>query len=278
MLPNLLVIGATKAGTTSLWHYLNTHPEIFMSPGKELHFFDHDECWSLGPAWYAEQFAGAEGHPVVGEATPGYTRFPHRAYSAERAAATVPDARLIYLVREPIERMRSHYRHELRHGREQRDFAEAVLANPLYLEASRYALQLGRWAAHYPRESFLVVESDRMRNDQAPTLELIYRFVDVDPTVRLAPVALNESARALRSSPRSQRLNKRRSVRCLVGVTPARVRRTVKARIRAREHAQALAASVTPELRSRLEEELRPDVAELASSWMPADFTGWGLL
>src|SRR4051812_23135116 len=104
LLPNLLVIGAAKAGTTSLWHYLDAHPSVFMAPAKELHFFDLDENWNRGIPWYAEHFAGSESSPVVGEATPGYTRYPHRPHAAARAAATVPDARLIYLVRDPIER------------------------------------------------------------------------------------------------------------------------------------------------------------------------------
>src|SRR3954465_8128427 len=122
MLPNLLVIGATKAGTTTLWHYLDVHPEIFMAPDKELHFFDLDENWAKGVDWYAERFAGAQGQAVIGEATPGYTRYPHRPEAAKRAFATVPDAKRFYRAPAPIERIRSHYVQEVGQGRERKPF------------------------------------------------------------------------------------------------------------------------------------------------------------
>lgn len=277
MLPNLLVIGAAKAGTTSLWQYLDEHPEIFMAPDKELHFFDLDDNWARGLEWYAERFAGSDGHHVIGEATPGYTRFPHRPYAASRAAAVVPDAKLIYLVRDPIERARSHVVHEMRHGREHRDFAEAVLANPLYVDASRYALQIEQWLKHYPRESLLVVQSEDLRDDQAGTLAAIYSFLAVDPTFQPGPVTLNESARALRSSPTAQRLRQKAGIGRVAGLMPRAVRVGMKERLRQREHAQALNTQITPELRDQLVERLQPDVEELAA-YLPSGFSGWGLL
>ena len=124
--------------------------------------------------------------------------------------------------------------------------------NPLYLDASRYALQLARWAAHYPREAILVVESEVMREAHAASMERIYRFLQVDPTVCPPEVVLNESVPALLSSPRSQRLHGRRSVRCLTAVTPSGVRTAVKGRIRAQEHGRALDATVTPEFFNRV--------------------------
>jgi hypothetical protein len=276
VLPNLLIIGAAKAGTTSLWHYLDGHPEIFMAPDKELHFFDLDDNWARGVEWYAERFAGADGQPVVGEATPGYTRFPHRPYAASRAASVVPNAKLIYIVRDPIDRARSHVVHEIRHGREHQDFDQAVLANPLYVDASRYALQIKQWLEHYPRESLLIVESARMRDTQAETLAQIYAFLGVDPMFQPAPIALNESARALQSSPTSRRLRQKAGLRSVVGLMPRALRAGVKERIRQREHAQALDTQISPELRAELAARLRPDVEELVS-YMPAGFTGWGL-
>lgn len=277
MLPNLLVIGAAKAGTTSFWDYLNQHPQIFMSPGKELHFFDLDSNWVRGVDWYAAQFVGGEGYPVVGEATPGYTRFPHRPEAALRAVKLVPNAKLIYLVRDPIERTRSHVVHEMRHGREHRDLAQAIEANSLYVDASRYAMQAQKWLEHYPRESLLLVQTERLHEDFEATMREVYEFLGVDPQFAPQANVLNESAQALRSSPLSQQLRLTSGVRRLVELTPAPVRTKVKDRIRRLEHARALRAQITPELRLRLAEELRPDVEELAKL-MTGGFNGWGLL
>jgi len=180
-------------------------------------------------------------------------------------------------VRDPIERSRSHVVHEIRHGREHSDFADAVLANPLYVDASRYALQVQQWLKHYPQERLLIVQSEALRDDQTGTLAGIYSFLGVDPTYQPAPITLNESARALRSSPTSQRLRQKAGIGGLTALMPRAVRSTVKDRIRQREHAQALNTEISPELRARLVERLQPDVEELAA-FMPAGFTGWELL
>src|SRR5918992_1234170 len=109
MLPNFLIIGAAKAGTTSLWAYLREHPQVFMAEPKELHFFVAASNWKRGLGWYESHFDRAKGSVAVGEACGAYSRFPtHRGVPA-RIAGVVPDARLIYLVRHPIDRMVSNY-------------------------------------------------------------------------------------------------------------------------------------------------------------------------
>src|SRR4051812_36085465 len=99
MLPNLIIIGAARAGTTSLYHYLRSHPEIWMSPEKELYFFVEDHNWKRGIEWYERHFPA--GTPVRGEASTFYTHFPIRPGVPERIAALLPSAKLIYLVRDP---------------------------------------------------------------------------------------------------------------------------------------------------------------------------------
>ena len=74
MLPNFLVIGAAKAGTTSLYHYLRGHPQVFMSERKELNFFVENDGWVKGTSWYERQFEGAGDAVAVGEATPNNTK------------------------------------------------------------------------------------------------------------------------------------------------------------------------------------------------------------
>ena len=109
MLPNLIVIGAAKCGTTSLHAYLDEHPEIAMSREKELHFFVDRKNWGRGIEWYEAQFDASA--PVRGESSPGYSAYPLYEGVAERMARVVPDAKLVYLVRDPVERVVSHYTH-----------------------------------------------------------------------------------------------------------------------------------------------------------------------
>src|SRR5438309_2284856 len=140
MLPNLIVIGAARCGTTSLHKYLAAHPEIAMSREKELSFFVEEKNWSRGLGWYAAQF-GAQA-PVRGESSPAYSAFPLYRGVPERMARTVPDAKLVYLVRDPIARIASHYTHRSASWPDT-GALEAWLADPArrdwFVAPSRYA-------------------------------------------------------------------------------------------------------------------------------------------
>lgn len=102
MRPNLVVIGAAKCGTTSLHEYLNAHPQIAMSREKELDFFVAEKNWSRGLDWYEAQFEDA---PIRGESSVSYAAFPEYQGVPERIVRALPDARVIYLVRDPVERV-----------------------------------------------------------------------------------------------------------------------------------------------------------------------------
>src|SRR4051794_1541363 len=156
MLPNFLVIGAPKAGTTSLYHYLATHPQVFVSDPKELRFFIEEINWRKGLGWYESQFAGADGAVARGELTPEYALHPVYGGVPERIASVLPDARLVYLVRDPIERMRSQYRHRVLDRLEARPIADAFRADPQYLDGSRYAFQIEQYLPWFDRERLLV--------------------------------------------------------------------------------------------------------------------------
>src|SRR5207244_732601 len=109
VLPNFLMIGSMKAGTTSLYEYLRTHPQVFMSERKELDYFTTGIDRGLDRDWYEGCFERADGARAVGEASTGYTKFPTHRDVAARVAALLPDVRLIYMIRNPIERMRSQW-------------------------------------------------------------------------------------------------------------------------------------------------------------------------
>ena len=181
-LPTFIVIGGMKCGTTSLHRYLDLHPEIGMSDKKELAYFVSEWNWGRGEAWYRAQFDPRQ--RVRGESSPQYTSYPKYPHIPERMHALVPEAKLIYIVRDPIERLVSHYRHNVASGRDTRELAEA-LADPDsdYLARSQYFRQLERYLAFYDARQILIVDQHDLRHQRRETLRTVFRFLGVDPEV-----------------------------------------------------------------------------------------------
>ena len=125
MLPNLVIIGGMKCGTTSLHYYLSQHPEIYMSRDKELDFFIEEKNWHKGIEWYESQFNVQA--KVIGETSPNYTCRHCFPGVPKRMNELLPDAKLIYLVRHPIKRIVAHYLHNYSEGLESRDLEETLL-------------------------------------------------------------------------------------------------------------------------------------------------------
>lgn len=179
-LPNLVVIGGTKSGTTSLHSYLALHPQIFMSREKEVQFFT--KHFEKGVAWYATHFRKGRDHRVRGEASPQYTCYPRLTGIAERMHAVIPDAKLVYLVRDPFARLRSHVVF-MASGREVPSLdalLEPFETNP-YVAQSRQAWQLERYLAVFPPERVLVIAAEDLRDARRATLAAVFRFLEVDP-------------------------------------------------------------------------------------------------
>lgn len=184
MIPDFLVIGAMKAATTSLHDYLRTHPDVYMPAQKEIDFFSQDDLWARGGDWYRHLFAAAPPGAVVGEASPSYTRYPEHPRAAERIAAFAPAVKLVYCVRDPVERLVSHHQHEVARGREHRPLDEAVAADPRYLDTSRYGLQLAQHLEHVEPDQVLVVDSEHLRADRVAVMSRLFEFLGVDPAWR----------------------------------------------------------------------------------------------
>lgn len=181
MLPTFLVIGAMKCGTTSLYYYLGEHPEIGMSRRKETDFFldDHGN-WERGRDWYAQQFP--EDVPARGECSPNYTKRHLFDGVPERIASVCPDVKLIYLVRDPIERAISHYWGSCQQGRGERSFETAVadVAHSNYVLTSRYHMQLQPYLDRFDEPDLLVCAMEDLKTAPTETLQRIYRFLGVD--------------------------------------------------------------------------------------------------
>jgi hypothetical protein len=184
-LPNLIVIGGLKCGTTSLHHYLSLHPEIAMSRPKELNFFVAELNWELGREWYASHFDRAA--PVRGESSPHYTNLPRFAGVAERMKSVIPEARIIYMVRDPIDRMLSHYLHNAGAGYESRGLDEA-LSDPdgSYLARSRYAMQVEPYLAAFGADRVAIVSREELRDERAATMRRVFELCGVDPSFQSA--------------------------------------------------------------------------------------------
>lgn len=179
-LPDFLLIGATKGGTTSLHRWLGGHPGVWMPPDKELRYFTTQHEWGRGPDWYAAQFADAPEGAVVGEASNAYTRHPVYDGVPARIAAMLPEARLVYVVRDPMARIESHYRHRLVTGIEWRAPARALRADPRYVAASLYGHQVARYLEHFPVRQLLVLRSEEMFADPDAALARLGAFLGID--------------------------------------------------------------------------------------------------
>lgn len=187
-LPSFIVIGAMKSGTTSIHAYLAAHPQVFMTEIKEPHFFDWE--WERGLDWYRAMFEDAGPALARGEASATYTTSRRTALIAERMRDLIPDARFVYLLRNPVERIRSHYAFRVLYFDEQRPIEQAVHEDDRYLRASRYADHLEAFHTSYPRDRFLLLTSEELRHDRAATMRRAFTFIGVDPD---APIEAMET-------------------------------------------------------------------------------------
>ena len=185
-LPDFLIVGAAKSGTSSLFSYLARHPAIFGSDPKEPCYFDPHANLDRGLLWYRQLFADAERWQLCGEASTNYTRYPQVPGVPARIQATVPDAKLIYLMRHPVDRAYSHYVHaytkeEYPRDRFELNFEEFAAAYPRVLDSSDYALQLKQYFERFPREQMLLLFMGDLERDPLQVCREVFTFLGVDP-------------------------------------------------------------------------------------------------
>lgn len=188
MLPNFLIIGSQKAGTSTLYRVLHEHPEVFMPEEKELNFFFLEDEHRKGLDHYARHFEGAPAAAkAVGEASPGYICHPAAPGRIHRA---LPDVKLVLTVRDPIARAYSQYWDNRRQLAEPRHFAEtldgALTAryDPRilgYFSRGTYIQYIRDYLRDFPREALHVVVFDDLRADPKGTFRRLFEFLGVDP-------------------------------------------------------------------------------------------------
>jgi hypothetical protein len=188
-LPNFLIIGAMRAGTTTLFQDLETHPDIFMPENKEPAFLCHtrtDRPTVLGR--YGRLFQNAAPHQLCAEASTAYTKLPDwpgvPAYAKDICG---PDLKMVYIVREPIARARSAHHHDI----SKRDVAlpidRAMREVPRFLDYSRYAMQLDAWLESFPPEQIYVLRFEDYVADRESWARRVCAFLGIDPAALPKP-------------------------------------------------------------------------------------------
>lgn len=206
LLPDFLIIGAQKGGTTSLYHYLTEHPNIASARMKEVHFFD--QHFRKGALWYRSNFPTAfyrmyqerlhKNIFITGEGSPEYLFYPH---PARKVARLLPHIKLIALLRNPVDRAYSQYRHNIRWGHETLSFEDALRTEETrmrvgnlqlqtdknyhdfgyqraaYLARGIYADQLAHWLDFFPREQLLIVKSEDFYSDPSNIYKATLAFL-----------------------------------------------------------------------------------------------------
>jgi hypothetical protein len=276
-LPTFLIIGAMKAGTTSLYHYLRTHPQIYLPEEKEVRFFDPRHRWDRGADWYARQFAPAPPTAIaLGEASTSYTKYPVVQGVPERIASVVPNIRLIYILRHPVDRMRSDYLYRLSRRKERHPIESAFADDSSYFDTSRYAMQIEQYLPHFSLDRFLFIDSRDLSNKRAETLRTIYAFLGVDEDWQ-SPVAGHEFFRT--SELRMERALTQRLYR-VPGVGAMEKRLPESVRVLARrlffDRLDVDRARISDHAREKLEQAFAGDVRRLRA-FLPASFDGWGI-
>lgn len=252
--PTFVIAGVQKCGTTSLFQALDLHPRVVRPANKEIHFFD--QHWRRGQDWYARQFPDLAVGQMTGEATPVYS---YGATARKRLIRTLPHARIVLVLRDPVSRAYSHYWHSRRNQETLPTFEEALAAegdrlasgNPLnarrfsYFDRGRYVAQVRPLLRAYG-DNLMVTTLEQLMADPESEVARVMRHVGLDPT-EAPELAMPEVNRYRALSRREERALQRR--------TPSRMLRRMIGRdyvVRDRER-PALDPATREELRHRYE-------------------------
>jgi hypothetical protein len=295
--PDFLVIGAMKAGTTTLHAHLKRHPQIFMCDPKEPGYFSQPRKWALGAEWYTSLFRDASADQLCGEASTCYSRQRQFPAAAARIGKHVPGARLVYVLRDPVSRAYSHYCHRMRErwlleGLPPVTFDEACQQDVGLIDAGFYAKQLCAYWSSFSQDRFLGLTLEELTSQPRETMHRVFAFLGVDsrPAATIEPVHENAAWDRRTARPR----------RGLAGWFKQKVaKRTVAAAVKAlrsgrangvaeegapRRTVQDLAPGgtcplepFTPEVRAKLQQIYEPSLGELEellnrdlSAWRPS--------
>ncbi|RBO52909.1 sulfotransferase [Rhodovulum sp. BSW8] len=201
--PDFIIIGAMKSGTTTLAAQLAAQQGLFLTDPKEPNFFSDDEIHARGPDWYAGLFAAAPPGALKGEASTHYTKLPTYPDTVRRLAAAGPAPKLIYMIRNPLDRAVSHYIHEWTTGEIRTDLETALERHPTLTEYGRYGMQIAPFAETFGPDRILLTSLEGLKADPEGELGRISAFIGLEtPPVWQSDLgARNVSAERFRKLP-----------------------------------------------------------------------------
>jgi hypothetical protein len=200
--PDFVIIGAMKSATSTLHSQLEAQPGFCMSTPKEPNFFSDADQWAKGLDWYKGLFAGAAPGDLCGESSTHYTKLPDLPDALPRLAAHVPDAKLIYVMRHPVDRLVSHYIHGWSERTIDGPIDDAVEHHPALIDYGCYAMQIQPWIDRFGKERILPLFFERLLKHPQAELERVCRFLGYDGRPEWQDgVRDNVSAQRLRTSP-----------------------------------------------------------------------------
>lgn len=196
--PDFIIIGAMKCGTSTLAAQLGAQAGVFMTDPKEPNYFSDDTIFTRGPEWYADLFAAAPPEALKGEASTHYTKRPTYPLTVTRMRAAVPDLRLVYMIRNPVDRAVSHYIHEWSEGRVTGAPDDAAL--PEMVAYGRYAWQLGPYLEAFGVDRIHLTSLEQVKADPEGSFRAVADFLGLGPGAAWQPDlgAANPSAQRIR--------------------------------------------------------------------------------
>jgi hypothetical protein len=280
-LPAFFVIGAAKAGTTSLHAYLDRHPDVFLCQPKEPTFFSNPIVWRHGLRWYSNLFADARPEQLCGEASTTYSCWPNSMDTPALIARLIPHARFIYLLRDPVDRMWSQYLMWRRLG-STGTFEEMVRDCPWIFDASRYRWQLERYLRFFDRDQLLVLRHEDLLEQPDKVLTRVQEYLGL-PVMDLlsqGPVRANVSSSAVHVRQRTTvRWRRLPFMGAVADAVPPRVRDRVfnvvlRSPMGRRHEREGQPTPMRAETRARLIDFFETEVAEL-EEFLGEDLSRW---
>jgi hypothetical protein len=200
--PDFLIIGAMKCATSTLHDQLAMQPGIFMSELKEPNFFSNDQQYHKGIEWYLSHFQAAKKTDLCGESSTHYTKLPTYPHTVKRIWQQLPHAKLIYVMRHPVNRLVSQYIHEWTQKVISVDINQAISQYPTLIEYSLYSMQLKPYLETFGKQQILPVFFERLLSHKQEELERICRFIgyQASPTWQIERDAQNVSLERLRNN------------------------------------------------------------------------------
>ena len=294
-LPNFLIIGAAKAGTTTLFDLLKQHPQVYLPFDKEPMFFSNDDNYQRGPKWYARTyFHGADRYPARGEATPEYLYWSEKVVPRILELYGKMPIKFLAIFRDPVGRAYSWYWNMVKEGREELPFEAALKQEPQrlqehqsslrqagamtygYMRGSSYATALQPFLEYFPRRNFLFLLQEDLNQNFTATIHKLLEFLELDANILLRPVSSNEA-----SLPRSRRLQdwlrRQSGFRELQKkLIPARLRYAIKTSLLQANARPAAYPPLDPAIAAELRTRFAPEVNRLEemidrdlSTWQP---------